>query len=298
MTEDAMPRWIRTLFLLGLLAWTGVAGATNYSLWVNGRTGGGVVGNYDSFDYFGPGSVAAGVNKKSANWDGRSSIASQSGVLRNALDCFCTGANWCYIATHSAGDLLVGYTLASYGGSARSVTAATPGGDGVCAAAPGGGQQTGWNIKWVRSAAGSAGGSELADAGAWAVSEPLVQDQRVATARAMYNHNDTHNVWFYLYAGARGTLYSFLLPGQDDEVVAYHSAGGVSGSGGGSYCNPRDWFCRDLTLWDAPVKGGTPKWAFHSVVLRDDGENYRHYTGGNWDGITAPMRRDMELYAQ
>jgi hypothetical protein len=293
-----MPRLIRTLFLLCLLALASTAGATNYSLWVNGRTGGGVVGNYDSFNYFGPGSVAAGVNKKSANWDGRSSIASQSGVLRNALDCFCTGANWCYIATHSAGDLLVGYTLANYGGSQRSVTAATPDGAGVCGAAPGGAQQTGWNIKWVRAAAGSAGGSELADAGAWAVSEPLVQDQRVATARAMYNHNDTHNVWFYLYAGARGTLYSFLLPGQDDEVVAYHSAGGVSGSGGGAYCNRRDWFCKELTLWDAPVEGGTPKWAFHSVVLRDDGENYRHYTGGNWDGITAPMRADMELYAQ
>jgi len=288
-----------TLFLaVCLLVWTGLAGATNYSLWVNGRTGGGVVGNYASFNYFGPASVAAGVNKKSANWDGRSSIASQSGHLRNALDCFCTGANWCYIATHSAGDLLVGYTLASYGGSTRTVTSATPNGAGVCGASPGNRQQTGWNIKWVRSAAGSAGGSELADAGAWAISEPLVQDQRVATARAMYNHNTTYNVWFYLYAGARGTLYSFLLPGQDDEVVAYHSSGGVSGSGGGSYCNPGDWFCNDLTLGAGPVQGRTPKWAFHQVVLRDDGEQYRHYTDGSWGGITAPMRRDMELFAQ
>jgi hypothetical protein len=283
--------------MLCLLAWSGMAGAANYSLWVNGRTGGGVVGNYDSFAYFGPSTVAAGVNKKSANWDGRSSIASQSGNLRNALDCFCTGANWCYIATHSAGDLLVGYTLAQYGGSMRPVTTATPNGAGVCTGPPGSGQ-TGWNIKWVRSAAGSAGGTELADAGAWLLSEPLVQDQRVATARAMYNHNATANVWFYMYAGARGTLYSFLLPGQDDEVVAYHSAGAISGSGGGSYCNPRDWFCNDLTLGTAPAEGGALKWAFHQVVLRDDAEAYRHYTGGNWDGITAPMRRDMELLAQ
>jgi hypothetical protein len=283
--------------MLCLLAWSGMAGAANYSLWVNGRTGGGVVGNYDSFAYFGPSTVAAGVNKKSANWDGRSSIASQSGNLRNALDCFCTGANWCYIATHSAGDLLVGYTLAQYGGSMRPVTTATPNGAGVCTGPPGSGQ-TGWNIKWVRSAAGSAGGTELADAGAWLLSEPLVQDQRVATARAMYNHNATANVWFYMYAGARGTLYSFLLPGQDDEVVAYHSAGAISGSGGGSYCNPRDWFCNDLTLGTAQAEGGALKWAFHQVVLRDDAEAYRHYTGGNWDGITAPMRRDMELLAQ
>jgi hypothetical protein len=293
-----MPRLLKLLLALCCLAWCGLAGATNYSLWVNGRTGGGIVGNYDSFDYFGPSTVAAGVNKKSANWDGRSSIASQSGNLRNALDCFCTGANWCYIATHSAGDALVGYTLANYGSAARPVTAAMPNGAGVCTAAPGAGQQTGWNIKWVRAAAGSAGGSELADAGAWAVAEPLVQDQRVATARAMYNHNATANVWFYMYAGARGTLYSFLLPGQDDEVVAYHSAGAVSGSGGGAYCNPGDWFCNDLTLGPGPPQGGMPKWAFHSVVLRDDGEAYRHYTGGNWDGITAPVRRDMALLAQ
>ena len=39
-----------------------------------------------------------------------------------------------------------------------------------------------------------------------------------------------------------------LLPGQDDEVVAYHSSGGVSGASGASFCNPRDWFCNDLTL--------------------------------------------------
>lgn len=293
-----MRRLMMVLLALCGLVFISPAGATNYSLWVNGRTGGGVVGNYDSFAYFGPATVAAGVNKKSANWDGRSSIASQSGHLRNALDCFCTGANWCYIATHSAGDLLVGYTLAQYGGAARPVTAATPNGAGVCAAVPGAGQQTGWNIKWVRSAAGSAGGSELADAGAWASSEPLVQDQRVATARAMYNHNATANVWFYMYAGARGTLYSFLLPGQDDEVIAYHSSGAVSGSGGGAYCNPRDWFCNDLTPGPGPAQGGTPKWAFHQVVLRDDGEEYRHYTGGDWGGITGPMRRDMALFAQ
>lgn len=290
-------RVLISLWILGLSAWCSLAGATNYSLWINGRTGGGVVGNYASFGYFGPNGVAAGVNKKSVNWDGRSSIASQSGVIRNALDCFCTGQNWCYIATHSAGDLIIGYTLANYGGSTRAVKLAAPNAAGACGNA-GGATQSGWNIKWVRSAAGSAGGSELADYGAWAISEPLVQDQRVATARAMYNHNDTHNVWFYMYAGARGTLYSWLLPGQDDEVVAYHSAGAVAGSSGGAYCNPHDWFCKDLTLGEGPTEGGAPKWAFHAVVFRDDGENYRHYTEHNWSGITAVMRHDMELYAR
>jgi hypothetical protein len=300
--EDDMRRSARLaalpclLCLSGLLA-AGVASATNYSLWIHGRTGGGRIGDYNDFAYFGPNATPAGVNKKSVNWDGRSGVASQSGYVRNALDCFCTGNNWCYVAVHSAGDMLIGYTLANYGGSARPVTNAQPNASGVCTAGSGG-TQTGWNIRWVRVAAGSAGGSELADIGAWTTSEPMVQQHKVATARALYNHNDTHAVWFYNYAGASGTLYSWALPGQDDEVVAYHSSGGVSGSGGGSFCNPGDWFCNDLTLGSGPNQGGREKWAWHSVVFRDDGEDYRHYTDRNWAGITSLVRRDMEALAR
>ncbi|MFC5462440.1 hypothetical protein [Massilia niabensis] len=288
-----------SLCLPGLLA-AGVAGATNYSLWINGRTGGGAIGNYDDFSYFGPNATPAGINKKSVNWDGRSSIASQSGTIRNALDCFCTGDNWCYVAVHSAGDMLMGYTLAQYGASTRPLTNARPDAAGVCAPASGGarGTQAGWNIKWVRVAAGSAGGSELADIGAWTTSEALAHEHKVSTARALYNHNETRNIWFYMYAGARGTLYSFALPGQDDEVVAYHSAGGVSGSGGSSFCNPGDWFCNDLRAGPGPNQGGRAKWAFHSVVFRDDGEDYGHYTERNWSGVTSLVRRDMEALAR
>jgi len=285
-----------SLCLPGLLA-AGMASATNHSLWVNGRTGGGAIGNYNDFTYFGPNATPAGVNKKSVNWDGRSAVSAQSGILRSALDCFCTGQNWCYVAVHSAGELLVGYTLANFGGSARPVTNAQPNAAGVCTGGTGG-SQTGWNIRWVRTSAGSAGGSELADIGAWTTSEPLAQQQKVATSRALYNHNDTRGIWFYRYAGAKGTLYSFALPGQDDEVVAYHSAGGASGSGGSSLCNPGDWFCNDLTLGSGPNQGGRAKWAFHSVVFRDDGEDYGHYTERNWAGITSLVRRDMEAFAR
>jgi hypothetical protein len=299
--EDDMGRSARLarlpylLCLPGLLA-AGVAGATNYSLWINGRTGGGAIGKYDDFTYFGPADVPAGVNKKAVNWDGRSGIGSQSGILRNALDCFCTGTNWCYIAVHSAGELLIGYTLAQFGVTKRPVTNAQPDGTGMCTAGTGG-MQTGWNIRWVRTAAGSAGGSELADIGAWTTSETLAKEQKVATSRALYNHNDTGNIWFYRYAGAAGTLYSFVLPGEDDEVVAYHSSGGVSGSGGGSFCNRRSWFCKELTKGTG-WQGGRAKWSYHSVVFRDDGEDYGHYTRGSWSGITSLVRRDMEAMAQ
>jgi hypothetical protein len=284
-------RTLAVLCLLSLAAVSSLASATNYSLWVNGRTGGGVIGDYNSFTYWGPAGTAAGINKKAVNWDGYNSIASQNGKIRDALDCFCTGSNWCYIATHSAGDLMMGYALANYGSSARMVKNAAPNASGVCGDA--GGAQTGWNIKWVRAASGAAGGSELSDAGSWTTSEPLVKDLKTTTARAMYNHNATSGVWFYMYAGAKGTVYSGILPGQDDEAVAYHSSGGVAGSSGGSYCNPSDWFCNDLAMGTAANEGGSVKWSYHSVSFRDDGENYNHYANGNWQGIVSVVRSAM-----
>lgn len=282
----------RSLMVLAAVLAAGAAMATNYSLWINGRTGGGVAGNYADFTYWGPGSTAAGVNKKSVNWDGYHHISDQAYLVRNALDCFCTGSNWCYVAAHSAGDLMIGYTLSLYGGSTRYKKNASPGPDGSCANSDGS-TQTGWNIKWVDVAAGAGGGSELANVGDWATSEPLVSDLKTGTARAMYDHNNTRAKMFYMYAGAKGTLYSFVLPGQDDEAVAYHSAGGVSGSGGAAYCNPADWFCNDLTMGTAPTEGGTAKWANHSVVFRDDAEAYNHYTNGNWQGTVGLVRQDM-----
>jgi len=285
-------RFLVTLFLVSLTAVSSLASATNYSLWINGRTGGGVVGNYNSFPYWGPSSTAAGVNKKSVNWDGYNSISSQNGKIRDALDCFCTGANWCYVATHSAGDLMMGYTMANYGSSSRLRKNASPNSSGVCGNSDGT-AQTGWNIKWVRAASGAGGGSELSDAGSWTTSEPLVKDLKTTTARAMFNHNSTAGVWFYMYAGASGTIYSAILPGQDDEAVAYHSTGGVSGSSGGSYCNPSDLLCNDLTLGTAANEGGSAKWSYHSVAFRDDNESYNHYTNGNWQGIVSVVRSAM-----
>lgn len=280
------------------LCLAGAALATNYSLWINGRTGGGVIGNYADFSYWGPATTEAGINKKAVNWDGRSRISDQNHLVRNALDCYCTGPNWCYVAVHSAGNMMIGYALSMYGGTTRSKKNPVPDSTGVCSNSSDGGTQVGWNIKWVDVAGGAAGGSELADLGDWAVSEPLVSDLKTATARAMYDHNNTRSKWFYMYAGAKGTVYSGALPGQDDEAVAYHSSGGVSGSSGGSYCNPSDWLCNDLTLGTAANQGGRAKWSYHSVMFRDDSEAYNHYANGNWGGIVSKVRADMVANAR
>jgi hypothetical protein len=297
---NATRKQVKNVAIVGGVAVAAVATvavATNYSLWINGRTGGGQIGNYSDFSYWGPASTNAGVNKKAVNWDGYNSISNQNGIVRNALDCYCTGSNWCYIAAHSAGNLQVGYSLALYGGSTRTITNASPNSSGVCSAS-GAGTQTGWNIKFVDIAGGAGGGSELADAGDWAISEPLVSDLKTATARAMYDHNQTRGKTFYMFAGAKGTLYSFVLPGQDDEAIAYHSSGGVSGSSGAGYCNPGDWFCNDLTTGTAATENGKAKWTNHNVKFRDSNESYNHYASGNWAGIISRAVADMVTNAQ
>ena len=269
------------------------ASATNYTLWIHGKNGGGTQGgNYNDFSNWGPSSTAAGVNKKAVNWKGNQRISVENYRVRDALDCYCTGTNWCYIAVHSAGDLQIGYTLSLHGGSTRNKKNATPNSSGVCGDA--GGQQVGWNIKWVDVASGASGGSELADHGDWAVSDPIVSDLVTTTARAMYNHNTTRSIWFYNFAGAKGTAYSGVLPGQDDEAVAYHTTGGVSGSSGSSLCHPGDWFCGGvLNTGTAACSSGQAKWAYHSVKLRDDGEAYSHSGEGKWGGIVGPVRTDV-----
>lgn len=272
--------------------------ATNYTLWIHGRNTSGSTqpGNYADFSNWGPSSTAAGVNKKAVNWNGQDSISSTNGRIRDALDCFCTGSNWCYVAAHSAGNLQIGYALSMFGGSARYKKNATPNSSGVCGNTDGT-TQTGWNIKWVDVASGAGGGSELADAGYWATGYAIDRDLVTTTARALYNHNTTRSIWFYMFAGAKGTLYSGVLPGQDDEAVSYHSTGGVAGTAGGAYCNPSDWLCNDLTLGTAACEGSHAKWSFHTVQFRDDSEAYNHYGGGNWGGIVGVVRADVATYA-
>ncbi|AEI62270.1 hypothetical protein [Corallococcus macrosporus] len=294
---------MKKLFGMVLAAATMLAGteaaAARYTLWIHGRNSGTTQpGNYNDFSYWGPASAQAGVNKKAVNWDGRQRIGTQNERIRDALDCFCTGSNQCYIAAHSAGNLQIGYALSLYGGSTRQVKNASPNASGVCGNVSGGATQKGWNILWVGVASGAAGGSELADIGEWATSDALVTDLKTTNARAMYNHNETRGKAFYMFAASKGTAYSFVLPGQDDEAVAYHSTGGVSGSAGSSQCNPGDWFCgATLNMLTQPSSDGRAKWANHSLVLRDDREAYNHYAGGNWGGIIAPLRQYMADYA-
>ena len=143
---------------------------------------------------------------------------------------------------------------------------------------------------------GAGGGSELANVGQVFTGYPLDNDLKTGNARALYNHNNTQARTFYMFAGAKGTVYSGILPGQDDDTVAYHSTGGVSVTG--SFCNPGDLFCDGtLTTGSGATSNGKAKWSYHTVSLRDDGENYSHTSNGTWSNIVGVVRADMATFA-
>lgn len=271
----------------------------SFTLWIHGRAVSSppAVGDYGDFSYWGAAEDAAGPRPRAVNWGGRERISTSNGAVRAALDCFCTGDDWCVVAAHSAGDAQIGYALAMFGDGERPVTDGVPDGSGRCGET--GEEQIGWNILWVDVAGGAAGGTELADLGHWAVSDPLTGDLRTTAIRAAYDHGATQGAWVHHFAGASGGAGSALLPGQDDGVVAYHSAGGLSAPG--RFCNPGDSLCSDLLRLDtAPSHVGktlVPKWDHHATALRDDDEALDHYTHGAWAGVVGAMRDDVATYA-
>ena len=71
---------------IAISGFTGLAQATNYSLWINGRTSTpGSVNSPADFTYWGGApalSVQAGVNPISVNWDGKSHISTTNAGIR------------------------------------------------------------------------------------------------------------------------------------------------------------------------------------------------------------------------
>lgn len=246
-----------------LATWASPANATRYSLYVHGRTGG-VTGcgvsqpTPTGWSYWG--AVQPGVNPIPVNYDGTAHISVANPTVRAYFNTYCTGANSCYVACHSAGCAHVGYALDYYGG---------------------------WNIIWIDAGGSAEGGTELSDYLGWATCDALGGDLRTSTVRAMYNHNDLKGAWSYMFAGARGAAYSFVLPGDDDSVIAFHSAGGMSSTG--RWCVAGDWFCTTLP------GGTTGKYAYHTLFFRDDAEAYDHYVAS---GIPRVVARDMATYAR
>ena len=231
------------------------------------------------------------------------------------MDCFCTGPNWCNIAVHSTGDLHLGYALATFGGTQRDITDASPDASGNCTQV-GLDTQQGWNIDGLFAAGGVSGGSELAGVAiALGQDIPLDHDLQVSVARAMYDHNNTAGHTFRRYAGSSKlpgvkAITSAMLPGEDDGAVAFHSSGAMSVVA--AYCLPNATICGtqgDPTgTLNLGTQGSTvtangpsqfvPKWANHTLIYRDINGNYDHLGLGQWAGIIGRMLPDVVAASQ
>jgi len=209
---------------LSTLAVTKDAHATNYSLWIHGRDSAGTPSGFSYWSHSGwaNGGVQAGVNAVAVNYDGTQHIANTNSVIVNALNTYCTGANSCYIACHSAGCPQLAYAYAYHKGA--------------------------WNVIWVLAGGDAEGGSELANAGSWLTGLAIDSDLHTSTMRGMMNHDivgDDIEGWMYSYMGGDwSSLTNLFFPcnssflgiwyswAANDSVIAFHSSGRYRNSGG------------------------------------------------------------------
>jgi hypothetical protein len=165
-----------------------------------------------------------------------SGLSDASYTLGRYLDQCCTGTNACYVLNYSGGDAVMGHRFAN--------------------------SATDWNVYWVGTSAGAGGGSELSGNFLADVFGPCDYAGRLGTSevRNAYNHNDTNGKTVYHIGGYDGWWYSsWLLPGEDDGAVAYHSAGArTSTTSTSSMCS-------------------TPKWTNHVAAWTCSGYDLDHY---------------------
>lgn len=115
----------------------------------------------------------------------------------NILNNYCSSAQSCVVICHSTGCPIVGKAISVYAG------------------------RYAWKIKRVLTLGSAEGGSELAE-----FKSDNAQYITPSVVRAAYNHHETHGIPFFHAAGYDGGVQSFLIPGEDDGVVAFHSACG------------------------------------------------------------------------
>ncbi len=165
-----------------------------------------------------------------------SGLSDASHTLRIYLDQCCTGSNLCYVLNYSGGDAVMGHRFAN--------------------------SSTNWNVNWVGTSAGAGGGSELSGNDAAEAWGPCDYANHLGTSevRNAYNHNDTNGETVYHIGGYDGWWYSsWLLPGEDDGAVAYHSAGAITSTVSTS------------NLCTAP------KWTNHVIAWTCSGYDLDHY---------------------
>lgn len=251
---------------------------TKSTLWVHGldfNGGANVVLPYRSTTYWDDNvSPLRGPSPVAVNYHGQAYVSVSNVVLQYELDSLCRSPESCYIACHSAGCAQTGYALSLHSQLG-----------------------TRWNVLDVAAAGSAAGGSELAELGAFVgVAGDLARDLKVATMRSLYDHNAL-GVEVASFCGASGVGLSTVvgssayLPGQDDNSVAYHSAGGVvdaaGGPNGSDFGNPADG-----SAYALPLGYDNRAYLFngHWVAFRDDEEVLNH------NDVKALLAQHMKSY--
>jgi hypothetical protein len=228
----------------------------------------------------GAGSSSQGGTKMLANaWTGtmvnaavdqtQGSLSYASSQLSGILNSYCAGSNSCWIYNYSAGDLVLGYTLA------HSST---------------------YNILGIRTAAGAAGGSNLAGTIAKAVACPFAGNLTESYARSSYTHDWGYNTGTTTYrtgghkqmtisnvACVVGSVINALsfglisggtcLESHNDGAVAYQSSGGYENTG--DYQN----------FWLSSDPSGSHWYAHASYWVTgssDVGDNLNHFNEKGW----------------
>lgn len=179
------------------------------------------------------GYTAIDVKAVQTNHSGLSDASHTLGIY---LDQCCTGSNLCYVLNYSGGDAVMGHRFAN--------------------------SSTNWNVHWVGTSAGAAGGSELSGNDAAEAWGPCDYANHLGTSevRNAYNHNDTNAETVYHIGGYDGWWYSsWALPGEDDGAVAYHSAGAITS-----------------TVSTSNLCTG-PKWTNHVIAWTCGGYDLDHY---------------------
>jgi hypothetical protein len=183
---------------------------------------------------------------------------------RAVLDARCVGDS-CTIVCHSAGCPIAGKVLDQYGeGGSR------------------------WRINRVLTLGSAEGGTEIANTSfvvdtllALLVGGPSAVYLNTGSVRGAYDHNDTAGAPFLHVAGYDGGWFgtALVLPGQDDGVVAFHSACGYVKPFWSTQCsNDWEWVKKKSFGVSYYVMRTVARWANHGRVeyCGRDGCNQHH----------------------
>ena len=215
------------LLAAGLLFAASEVSATKYAIFIHGRGSNKCSLSDTDNSYWGSASnVNGGYTKRFVNYNSQYDPRTFSSCrgsyhLYTKLNSYCKGGHTCQVMCHSAGCYTTAYLAQRY--------------------------PYYWDdyaMSYVVFTGSAEGGSELASAGSWATGWSMDTALKPGNARASsFNHNDTGGRKYYVHAGYDGNWLSALLPGEDDGVVAYHSACGIA-AGSNSYSN-----CTSSARW-------------------------------------------------